>query len=183
MGKRTVYPGRLEAVAALDIIAAREIKCYFSDWTDHDRPALLDPEQTPPGEYYLETRQSGSWLIRPAQAPGSAHVILDYYSDPRTAPKNQHFRKIEISAAGTVTISAADMEQTNRNHKKRLMAYTVEGSPDGYRKTIFTPEGKPIGTAERNDAGQLEFYSLLKSIDRREIREIYYRLKKEGRAA
>lgn len=183
MGKKTVYAGRLEAVEALEEIVKREVKEYLIDWTEYDRPALLDEKRTPPGTYYHETRPTGTWLIRPDQAPGSAHVILDYYSEAATAPKAQHFRKIEISPSGTVTISAADMQQTNRDHKKRLLAYTVEGSPDGYRKTIFTPEGKPIGTAERNDAGQLEFYSLLKSIDRREIREIYYRLKKEGRAA
>ena len=45
MGKKTVYPGRLEAVEALEIKARKEIKHYFSDWTEYDKPALLDPDR------------------------------------------------------------------------------------------------------------------------------------------
>lgn len=177
MGKKTVYPGRLEAVEALEAKARKEIKHYFTDWTQYDRPALLDPERTPAGTYYHETRPAGTWLIRPDQAPGTSYVILDHISNKATAPAGpQKLRKIEINAAGAVTISNASIIETAAKMRERMQRYTVELSPDRYTAIIYTPEGKAIGTAERDPyTGQMEFYSLLKSIHRSEIREIYFR--------
>lgn len=174
---KITYTSRAAAVAALEEITRREVKSWFEDWTDHDKPALLDPERTPAGVYYHETRPTGTWLIRPDQAPGTSYVILDHISTKATAPGGpQRLRKIEISPAGTVTISNASIIETAAKMRDRMKRYTVELSPDRYTAIIYTPEGKPIGTAERDPrTGELEFYSLLKSIHRSEIREVYFR--------
>lgn len=174
---KITYTSRAAAVAALEEIARSEVKSWFSDWTDHDKPALLDPERTPAGTYYHETRPAGTWLIRPDQAPGTSYVILDHISNKATAPAGpQKLRKIEINAAGAVTISNASIVETAAKMRERMQRYTVELSPDRYTAVIFTPEGKAIGTAERDPyTGQMEFYSLWESIHRSEIREIYFR--------
>lgn len=107
MGRKTKYPGRLEAVAALEKKAKREIKCYFSDWTDYDRPALLDPEKTPNGsKQYLLTRECGSYLMDPEARPETAFHILDYYMDSRT-PEIRKLREIHITAE-RVTVETVD---------------------------------------------------------------------------
>lgn len=174
---KITYTSRAAAVAALEEITRSEVKAWFSDWTDHDKPALLDPERTPAGTYYHETRPAGTWLIRPDQAPGTSYVIMDHISNKATAPAGpQRLRKIEINAAGAVTISNASIVETAAKMRDRMKRYTVELSPDRYTAIIYTPEGKAIGTAERDPyTGQMEFYSLLESIHRSEIREIYFR--------
>lgn len=174
---KITYTSRAAAVAALEEITRSEVKAWFSDWTDHDKPALLDPERTPAGTYYHETRPAGTWLIRPEQAPGTSYVILDHISNKATAPAGpQKLRKIEINAAGAVTISNASIVETAAKMRERMQRYTVELSPDRYTAIIYTPEGEAIGTAERDPyTGQTEFYSLWKSIHRSEIREIYFR--------
>ena len=174
---KITYTSRAAAVAALEEITRSEVKAWFSDWTDHDKPALLDPERTPAGTYYHETRPAGTWLIRPEQAPGTSYVILDHISNKATAPAGpQKLRKIEINAAGAVTISNASIVETAAKMRDRMKRYTVELSPDRYTAIIYTPEGEAIGTAERDPyTGQMEFYSLWKSIHRSEIREIYFR--------
>lgn len=107
MGKKTVYPGRLEAVEALEAKARKEIKHYFTDWTQYDRPALLDPEQTPNGsKQYLLTRECGSYLLDPEARPETAFSILDYYLDSRT-PEIRNLREIRISAE-RVTVETVD---------------------------------------------------------------------------
>lgn len=107
MGKKTVYAGRLEAVEALETKAKKEIKHYFSDWTDYDRPALLDPEKTPNGsKQYLLTRECGSYLLDPEARPETAFHILDYYMDSRT-PEIKKLREIRITAE-RVTVETVD---------------------------------------------------------------------------
>lgn len=110
MGKKTVYPGRLEAVEALEAKAKKEIKGYFSDWTDYDRPELLDKEKTPDGsEVYLLTRTCGSYLLNPAQRPISAAAILEYYQTQ--SGELQKLRKIRLTA-DAVTVETADPDRT-----------------------------------------------------------------------
>ena len=107
MGKKTVYPGRLEAVEALEIKARKEIKHYFSDWTEYDKPALLDPDKTPNGsKQYLLTRECGSYLLDPEARPETAFSILDYYLDSRT-PEIRKLREIRIGAE-RVTVETLD---------------------------------------------------------------------------
>lgn len=107
MGKKIIYAGRLEAVEALEIKARKEIKHYFSDWTDYDKPALLDPEKTPNGcTVYFLTRECGSYLLDPDARPETAFQILDYYLDSRT-PEIRKLREIRISAE-RVTVETVD---------------------------------------------------------------------------
>lgn len=110
MGKKTVYPGRLEAVAALERAAAKEIKVYFEDWTEYDKPALLDPETTPDGATrYLLTRTCGSYLLNPEERAEIAAQILEYYQT--SDPSLRKLRRIEIGA-DRVTVETVDPART-----------------------------------------------------------------------
>lgn len=110
MGRKTKYHGRLEAVAALEKKAKREIKCYFSDWTEYDRPDLLDPEKTPDGcTVYLLTRESGSYLLNPDARPITAATILEYYQEQ--SHELQKLRRVHIEP-DAVTVETVDPATT-----------------------------------------------------------------------
>lgn len=96
--RRTFYPDRAALVAALEGITRRELEAYLSDFTDYDRPWLLDPEKTPCGQYIYITRKCGTYLI-PATRQDSVAAILGYYmdTDPDTI---RAARVINIGPAG-----------------------------------------------------------------------------------
>ena len=137
MGKKTVYPGRLEAVAALEKACKREIEYYFSDWTDYDKPDLLNTEKTPDGcTRYLLTRRSGSYLIRPDEAPITAAALLEYYQTQD--PTLKKLRRIEIKP-GAVTVEAVNpartLESWNKLARAAEEAEKAKNSPD-YTESI-----------------------------------------------
>jgi hypothetical protein len=110
MGKKTVYPGRAAAVAALERAAAKEIKAYFTDWTEYDKPDLLDTEKTPDGTTrYLLTRTCGSYLLNPEERAEIAAQILEYYQTQDASLRK--LRRIEIRA-DRVTVETVDPART-----------------------------------------------------------------------
>lgn len=120
MGRKTKYAGRLEAVAALEKQARKEIEYYFSDWTDYDKPDLLDPQKTPDGcTVYLLTRESGSYLLNPKERPITAAAILEYYQTQSTSLRK--LRRIEIRP-DAVSVQTVDPAPTLESWRKLARA-------------------------------------------------------------
>ena len=133
MGKKTRYPSREAAADALERAARKEIKHYWSDWTDYDRPDLLNPETTPNGsELYLLTRESGSYLLNPGERPEPAAAILEYYMTQSNELKKLRRNTIQADA---VTVETVDPAQTYRKFQAlaaAAKAARLAEDPDSY---------------------------------------------------
>lgn len=134
MSRKTKYPSRAAAAEALERAARREIKHYFTDWTEYDKPDLLNPEKTPDGsELYFLTRESGSYLLNPGERAEIAEAILSYYIE-QSAPEIRKLRRITIQA-DAVTVETVNPAQTYRKFQAlaaAAKAARLAEDPDSY---------------------------------------------------
>lgn len=76
MSRTRIFPNRDELAATMDRIVSREVKHYRTDWTDYDRPAILDEKKTPVATSYTWiTRECGTYLFPSAAADAIRSVL------------------------------------------------------------------------------------------------------------
>ena len=81
MGKIRHFDTRSDMAAAMERIVSREVKHYKTDWTDYDRPAILDEQRTKTGESFIWiTRECGTHLF-PATSADSIRAVLECWEN------------------------------------------------------------------------------------------------------
>lgn len=104
------YKDECELLGAMERAARRKVKFYFTDFTEHDLPRIMEAE--PGSAFVWLLRNTGTWLFQ-ADDASNILAVLECWG-----PDNQEGYMLHVQRGGTCTMQKINtlslMEQARR---------------------------------------------------------------------